>query len=79
MTKVLALVHTNKCCFLAFDVVMVDLEASKKRLSFKDALLNKYSEDEDEELCFIQEIHISRSPKYKGEISELLKSLTING
>lgn len=45
---------------------MVDAEAEKKRLSFKDALINKYSLDEDEELCFIQTIHISRSPEHKG-------------
>ena len=45
---------------------MVDSEAGKKRLSFKDALVNKYSQDENEELCFIQKIHISGSPKHKG-------------
>lgn len=50
---------------------MVDAEAEKKRLSFKDALINKYSLDEDEELCFIQTIHISRSPEHKGEIREV--------
>lgn len=50
---------------------MVDSESEKKRLSFKDALINKYSLDEDEELCFIQTIHISGSPKHKGEIREL--------
>ena len=43
---------------------MVDLEAKKGRLSFKDALLSKYSfDDEDENLCFI---HFTGSPKHKG-------------
>lgn len=45
--------------------MMEDSLAEKRRLSFKDALLNKYSEDQsDEELCFI---HITGSPKQKGE------------
>lgn len=64
----------RKLLFLRFDAAMVDSEADKKRLSFKDALLNKYSQDEDEELCFIQNIHISGSPKHKGEISVEVKS-----
>lgn len=48
---------------------MVDSQAEKRRLSFKDALLNKYSDDpeSDEELCFI---HIGGSPKQKGEFIE---------
>lgn len=46
--------------------MMEDSQAEKRRLSFKDALLNKYSEDQsDEELCFI---HITGSPKQKGEL-----------
>lgn len=49
---------------------MVDSEAGKKRLSFKDALVNKYSQDENEELCFIQKIHISGSPKHKGSFGQ---------
>ena len=45
----------------------MDSEAFKRQLSFKDALLNKYSlEEDDEELCFI---HISGSPKHKGKRS----------
>jgi len=45
----------------------MDSEAFKRQLSFKDALLNKYSlEEDDEELCFI---HISGSPKHKGKQS----------
>ena len=53
--------------FLLFPgiVVIMDSQAFKRQLSFKDALLNKYSLDEDdEELCFI---HISGSPKHKGK------------
>ena len=49
-----------------FDVTMVDLQAKKGRLSFKDALLSKYSfddEESDEGLCFI---HFTGSPKQKG-------------
>ena len=45
---------------------MVDLEAKKGRLSFKDALLSKYSfddEESDDDLCFI---HFTGSPKQKG-------------
>ena len=46
-------------------VVIMDSQAFKRQLSFKDALLNKYSlEEDDEELCFI---HISGSPKHKGK------------
>ena len=49
----------------AFNDMMEDSQAEKRRLSFKEALLNKYSEDQsDEELCFI---HITGSPKQKGE------------
>ena len=48
-------------------VVIMDSQAFKRQLSFKDALLNKYSlEEDDEELCFI---HISGSPKHKGKRS----------
>lgn len=50
----------------SFDVTMVDLEAKKGRLSFKDALLSKYSFDDEEsgdDLCFI---HFTGSPKQKG-------------
>ena len=48
-------------------VVIMDSQAFKRQLSFKDALLNKYSlDDDDEELCFI---HISGSPKHKGKRS----------
>lgn len=45
---------------------MVDLQAKKGRLSFKDALISKYSFDDEEsieELCFI---HFTGSPKHKG-------------
>ena len=46
---------------------MVDSQAKKGRISFKDAMLSKYSFDDDqqsdENLCFI---HISGSPKRKG-------------
>ena len=53
----------------AFDVTMEDSQAEKRRLSFKDALLNKYSEDQSDEelLCFI---HITGSPKQKSEFAE---------
>lgn len=45
----------------------MDSQGLKRQLSFKDALLNKYSlEEDDEELCFI---HISGSPKHKGKRS----------
>lgn len=48
-------------------VVIMDSQAFKRQLSFKDALLNKYSlEEDDEELCFI---HINGSPKHKGKRS----------
>lgn len=68
----LLVIADERCSFsLFFSVVMVDSEAEKKRLSFKDALINKYSLDEDEELCFIQTIHISGSPKHKGEMREV--------
>lgn len=49
---------------------MVDSEAKKGRLSFKDALLSKYSfddEESDEDLCFI---HFTGSPKHKGTFKE---------
>jgi len=49
---------------------MVDLQAKKGRLSFKDALLSKYSFDDDEsdeDLCFI---HFTGSPKQKGTFKE---------
>ena len=42
----------------------------KGRLSFKDALLSKYSfddEESDEDLCFI---HFTGSPKHKGTFKE---------
>ena len=51
---------------------MVDLQAKKGSLSFKDALLSKYSfddEESDEELCFI---HFTGSPKHKGTFKELV-------
>jgi len=70
--KIPAFTHYGRCCLLPFDVVMVDSEAGKKRLSFKDALLNKYSVDEDEDLCFIDKLHISGSPNAKGKLSELM-------
>ena len=45
----------------------MESQAFRRQLSFKDALLNKYSlEEDDEELCFI---HISGSPKHKGKRS----------
>lgn len=48
--------------------MMEDSQAEKRRLSFKDALLNKYSEDQsDEELCFI---HITGSPKQKASFGQ---------
>ena len=67
-TKIQAFSHCRRTLFFpsVLFLVMVDAEAEKKRLSFKDALINKYSLDEDEELCFIQTIHISRSPEHKG-------------
>ena len=65
-------IQTSTSPFDAFDVTMVDLQAKKGRLSFKDALLSKYSFDDeegDEELCFI---HIMGSPKHKGTFKELV-------
>jgi len=51
-------------------VTMVDSEAKKGRLSFKDALLSKYSfddEESDEDLCFI---HFTGSPRHKASFGQ---------
>lgn len=58
---------------------MVDSQAEMRRLSFKDALLNKYSLDDqsdDEELCFI---HIGGSPKHKGGRNYVMQDRQVEG
>lgn len=72
--KIQGFADKNKRCLLAFDVAMEDTEADKRRLSFKDALLNKYSHDEAEDLCFIQ---ISGSPRHKGKPTGLTPGIKV--
>lgn len=59
--------YNNYFLFFLGIVAVMESQAFRRQLSFKDALLNKYSlEEDDEELCFI---HISGSPKHKGKRS----------